>query len=188
MLCMFHAHFRQSSHSTRMRATHLCHPTPKVISRLWREAAWIHCGWVGAGGALPEPLYRIASPPRYYEYWPSWAPTGPFLQRIALSWREPPGLRSRVPTTRDDPQQWWIGVSQPPGLGVGTTPQWSLHSRVPCGSGQGWVSWDYILACPFPLLPCPTASLQVSPNSSPFIKPNKTINQGTQIPVSGSAS
>ena len=80
--------------------------TLRVIFGFQREAVWINCRLIGSGGTLLEPLFQaVQLSPRHCEYWLSWAPTVPLLQKIALGWWEPPGLRSHGLTPRDGPQQ-----------------------------------------------------------------------------------
>lgn len=87
-------------------------PTPRPILRFWKEPAWVHCGWAGVGDALPGPLCRLVLSPRYYEYWLPCASNGAFLQRTALNWHEPPGLRSCVPNPGTTPSKdQWRSVS-----------------------------------------------------------------------------
>lgn len=78
----------------------------RVIFRFQKEAVWINCSLVGAGGTH-QSLFT-----GWHSYLPDTVsidshelPNGPLLQKIALGWWEPPGLTSHVLTPRDAPQQ-----------------------------------------------------------------------------------
>ena len=133
-------------------------PTPRVILRFWKEPAWVHRGWVGVGDALPGPLYRLVLSPRYYEYWLSWASNGPFLQRTALCWCEPPGLRGGV-----SPPQGQLPAMTSRGESA-SWPQGRDHSMMKfmlqgcLWFRPSWVSWITSLLALFPSSLLPPAS------------------------------
>lgn len=95
-------------YATRMRATHLGHSNPQshpsVLKRtsmgsLWMSRSWWHPTRAPLQvGIVPQILWVVTV----------MSFKCAFLQRTALSWREPPGLRSCVPTPGTTPSkdQW----------------------------------------------------------------------------------
>lgn len=188
LLCTaFLRHICDNLHnSTRTEVTCLLPPHPRVtttlrvIFRSQREAVRIHWRLVAAPGTLPEPLY---------------APSPPTLEMLTLS-EFPLASRFRKGPLADESLLDWEVMSSPPGMAHsrwlrrvqsaswpqgGDIQRRGLCSRIPRGSGQGWVSWDPQTDSPLPSPACPRLP-QASPNSIPSLLP------GIRLTVSGSAA